>query len=68
MRPVVAMHTPTSPTGDQIGPHQITVDGVLVGETNLRASAVWMHDELVRDTKLAVELRDFRPYAEREAA
>lgn len=55
---IVALHTPATPTGEQIGPHEITVDGVLVGLTNDHGAAAWLHDECRRDTDLAATLRD----------
>lgn len=56
--PVVALHTPCAPTGEQLGPHEITVDGVIVGLTNHSKVARWLHDELLRDEDFAREMRD----------
>lgn len=54
----VELITPRSPWGEPIGPHEVHVDGVLVGLSNDASAAVWLFDECHDDRELAQMLRD----------
>lgn len=55
---IVALYTPTSMTGQQIGPHEVTIDGVLVLLTHDTSAAESLHDRCVSDEEYAATLRD----------
>lgn len=55
---IVALYTPTSMIGQQIGPHEVTIDGVLVLLTHDTTAAEQLHDRCVSDEAYAVTLRD----------